>query len=328
MKNKLFIFLFMFCAAGALFSNSVIKMGCMAPAGSLWDLKLKELASEWKNITKGEVELKLYTGGAVGSEDNMIRAMKMGGLNAAAMTAQGLKGIASDSFALCLPFVVKNDEEFEYVFQKMKPSFERVLYKGGFVTLGWAMTGWVNFFSKYPVISPDDLRKQKIAIDTDGRISSIWTDLGFRAIPLAFNDLIAGIYSGMADATYLTPLSASSIGMIKLIPNMCDMKISPVYCAVVIERRAWNRVPEQYREALKNKTSEIADQFYDIIKADEAAAIEVMKKDSLIINEVPPDVADEWLSLGKSGSRFFSKELISKEIYDEMAEYVNEYRKK
>ncbi|MCQ2604210.1 MAG: TRAP transporter substrate-binding protein DctP [Spirochaetia bacterium] len=321
------IFLLFFCF-GCAFAGTVIKLGSVAPVGSLWDIKCKEIASEWKRISNGEVELKLYMGGTVGDEDNMIRAMKMGGLNAGAMTAQGIKGISADSFALCLPFVVKDDDEFSYVFDKMKGTFEKKMEEQGFITLGWAMTGWVKFFSRDPIVSPDDLKKQKIAIDTDGRVSKIWTDLGFHAIPLAFNDILAGLYSGMADVTYVTPLAASSMGLTAMAPNMCDISIAPVYCAFVIEKRAWNRVPEKYRNELKKRTSEIAAGLYDIIKVDESRAVEIMKKDALIINDVPADVQAEWMQIGTAGSDVFSRELISKEVYDEMISYVNEYRKK
>lgn len=326
--KKLFVFLFLFCSIISSFAGTVIKLGSIAPSGSLWDIKLKEIASEWKNITNGEVQLKLYMGGTVGDEDNMIRAMKVGGLNACAITAQGMKDIASDTFAMCLPYIVKDDDEFEYVFDKVKGDFEQALDKQGFVTLGWAMTGWVNFFSRDPVVSPEDLKKEKIAIDTDSRLSKIWTELGFRAIPLSFNDLVASLYSGMIDTIYVTPLAASAMGIMKTAPHMCNYKIAPVYCAFIVEKKAWNRVPAKYREPLKEKTAEIAGEFYDIIKVDEAKAMEVMKKNGLQIHEVSDSVAQEWQKLSIDGSDAFSRELISKDLYDKIISIVNEYRKK
>ena len=326
--KKVFIFLFLFCSLVTSYAGTVIKLGTIAPAGSLWDIKLREIASEWKRITNGEVQLKLYMGGTVGDEDNMIRAMKVGGLNASALTAQGLKNIDSNTFARCLPYIVKDDDEFDYVFDRIKGDFEQILEKQGFITLGWAMTGWVNFFSRDPVVGPEDLRKEKISIDTDGRISKVWTELGFRAIPLSFNDLVASLYSGMIDALYVTPLAASSMGIVKTAPNMCAYKIAPVYCAFVVEKKAWNRVPVKYREPLKERTAEIAGEFYDIIKVDEAKAIEVMKKNGLQIHEVPDSVAQEWLNLSIDGSDAFSRELISRDLYDKIIAIVNEYRKK
>jgi TRAP-type C4-dicarboxylate transport system substrate-binding protein len=326
--KKVFVFLFLFCSLISSYAGTVIKLGTVAPAGSLWDIKLREIASEWKRISNGEVQLKLYLGGTVGDEDNMIRAMKVGGLNACAITAQGLKEIASDTFAMCLPYIVKDDDEFEYVFDKVKGDFEQILEKQGFVTLGWAMTGWVNFFSRDPVVGPEDLKKEKIAIDTDSRISKIWTELGFHAIPLSFNDLVASLYSGMIDALYVTPLAASAMGVAKTAPNMCAYKIAPVYCAFIVEKKAWNRVPAKYREPLRQRTAEIAGEFYGIMQADEAKALEVMKKNGLKVNEVSDSVAQEWLKLSIDGSEAFSRELISKDLYDKIIAIVNEYRKK
>ena len=326
--KKLLIFIFLFCSLISSYAGTVIKLGSIAPTGSLWDIKLREIAAEWKSITNGEVQLKLYMGGTVGDEDNMIRAMKVGGLNACAITAQGMKEIASDTFALCLPYIVKDDDEFEYVFDKVKADFEQALDKQGFVTLGWAMTGWVNFFTRDPVVSPADLKKEKIAIDNDSRISKIWTELGFRAIPLSFNDLVASLYSGMIDATYLTPLAASSMGLVKTAPHMCDYRIAPVYCAFIVEKKAWNRVPAKYRDALRQRTAEIAGEFYDIMKVDEAKAVEVMKKNGLQVHSVPDAVAQEWLKISTDGSDAFSRELISRALYDKIIAIVNEYRKK
>lgn len=326
--KKIFVFLFMICTLISSYAGTVIKLGTIAPAGSLWDIKLREMASEWNRITNGEVQLKLYMGGTVGDEDNMIRAMKVGGLNACAITAQGMKDIASDTFALCLPYIVKDDDEFEYVFERIKGDFEQCLDKQGFVTLGWAMTGWVNFFSKDPVVSPEDLKKEKIAIDTDGRLSKIWTELGFRAIPLSFNDIVASLYSGMVDTTYVTPLAASAMGIVKSAPHMCDYQIAPVYCSVIVEKKAWNRVPAKYRDALKQRTTEIAGEFYSIIKVDEAKALEVMKRNGLQVHAVSEDIAKEWLDLSRKGSDAFSRELISKELYYKIIAIVDEYRKK
>lgn len=328
MKKKLFFFIFLFCTLISSYAGTVIKLGTIAPAGSLWDTKLREMASEWNKISHGEVQLKLYMGGTVGDEDNMIRAMKVGGLNASALTVQGLKEIASNVFALCLPCVTRDDDEFEYVFERMKGDFEQELEKQGFVTLGWAMTGWVNFFSKDPVVTPDDLKKEKIAIDTDGRLSKVWTELGFHAIPLSFNDIVASLYSGMIDTTYLTPLAASSMGILKVAPNMCEFKVSPVYCAVVVEKKAWNRVPAKYRDEIKAATSKICNEFYDIIKVDEAKAMEVMKKNGLKLNLVNGAAREDWEAISRTGSAAFSREIVSKEVYEKIIRLVDEYRQK
>ena len=112
--------------------------------------------------------------------------------------------------------------------------------------------------------------------------------------------------------------------------NINGKKKKPIqaFMKKVYRKKAWNRVPAKYRDALKQRTAEIAGEFYDIIKVDEAKAIEVMKKNGLQIHEVSDSVAQEWQKLSIDGSDAFSKELISKDLYDKIISIVNEYRKK
>ena len=49
--KKFFIILFLFCSIISSYAGTVIKLGTIAPAGSLWDIKLKEIAeAELKDI--------------------------------------------------------------------------------------------------------------------------------------------------------------------------------------------------------------------------------------------------------------------------------------
>ena len=160
--KKIFIILFVFISTAAF--TQEIKIGTVAPAGSAWETTLKEIASEWTRISGGEISVKIYSGGTVGDEEDIIRKIKLGRLNAAALTSQGIKNISNDLFALSIPMLVKDDEEFEYVFEKIKPQFDKKLEENGFVPLGWAMTGWVKWFTKSKILYPDDLKQGKIRL--------------------------------------------------------------------------------------------------------------------------------------------------------------------
>ena len=189
--KKIFIILFVFISTAAF--TQEIKIGTVAPAGSAWETTLKEIASEWTRISGGEISVKIYSGGTVGDEEDIIRKIKLGRLNAAALTSQGIKNISNDLFALSIPMLVKDDEEFEYVFEKIKPQFDKKLEENGFVPLGWAMTGWVKWFTKSKILYPDDLKQIKVAVDnTDDKIIQIWQNIGFKVIPLSLSHGING----------------------------------------------------------------------------------------------------------------------------------------
>jgi len=325
--KKIFIILFVFISTAAF--TQEIKIGTVAPAGSAWETTLKEIASEWTRISGGEISVKIYSGGTVGDEEDIIRKIKLGRLNAAALTSQGIKNISNDLFALSIPMLVKDDEEFEYVFEKIKPQFDKKLEENGFVPLGWAMTGWVKWFTKSKILYPDDLKQIKVAVDnTDDKIIQIWQNIGFKVIPLSLSDLMSGIYSGMAEGTYITPYAANAMGLAEYTPFMLELEIAPVYGLLTISDRTWRRVNDSYKPLLIKRTGEILDQFYGKITVIENEGLKVMKQKGLVSVPVTPEAVKAWEKIVEDGVTLFVDETISTSIYAEIKKYINEYRRK
>ncbi|MFW5960734.1 MAG: TRAP transporter substrate-binding protein DctP, partial [Chitinivibrionales bacterium] len=139
-----------------------IKMGTIAPDGSPWSKALKKISSEWNNISDGKINIKIYDGGIAGDEEDMLRKMRIGQLHAAALSGVGFVRIYNGVLALQLPMLIRNDKELYYVLEKLKDHYESKIKKEGFIVLAWSKVGWVHFFSKNPVVTPDDLREHKL----------------------------------------------------------------------------------------------------------------------------------------------------------------------
>ncbi|MCL2480500.1 MAG: TRAP transporter substrate-binding protein DctP [Spirochaetaceae bacterium] len=326
MKKVLLFSLFIISIA-TIFAQE-IKIGTVAPTGSLWETTIKEIAAEWSKISNGEIRVKIYSGGTVGDEIDILRKIKLGGLHAAALSTYGIKNISDDLFVLSIPMLIKDDDELDYVLKKMEPTFNKKLQENGFVSLGWTNTGWIRWFSKTKVLYPDDLRQIKLAVDSsDQKAIQIWQRSGFRVIPLSFNDLISGIYSGMAEATYITPYTASSLGITQHIPYMLDMPVSPVYCLLTISERAWKSINDKYKPLIIKRTNEIIGGFYAKIVKIENEGIEVMKKQGFTIVPVTPEALVEWEKVVDNGVDLL-KQSFSPQIHSEVRKYIDEYRNK
>ena len=81
-------------------AQTVIKLGTIAPEGSIWHDTLLEIRDEWRTISNGDVELRIYAGGVLGGEDEMIRKMQRRALDALAISGSSLPLI--DSSVECL----------------------------------------------------------------------------------------------------------------------------------------------------------------------------------------------------------------------------------
>jgi TRAP-type C4-dicarboxylate transport system substrate-binding protein len=306
-----------------------IKLGSIAPEGSAFDTRLKRITAEWYKITGGTVRVKIYPGGIVGDEPNMIRKMRIGQLQAAIFTGMGMSYISPEVLALQMPWMVENDRELDHILRRTKSYFEGKMRKKGFVVVAWSKVGWVHFFSKKPVYTPADLKRQKFAVSTDNpQLLQSWRAIGFNAVPMGTNDMMAALQSGMIEAYYSTPLAAASFQWFAYTKNMCSMKIAPLIGGIVIHESAWNKIPKKYHSQLKQTTQRIVDGLYAEILALDRKALATMKKHGLRINRVTPQHVQQWKREAEKGYGIFIGKTFSRDLYNRLKKIIAEYRKR
>ncbi|MBD3393573.1 MAG: C4-dicarboxylate ABC transporter substrate-binding protein [Chitinivibrionales bacterium] len=304
-----------------------IKLGSLAPSGSPWDNGLRRIAAEWSTLSGGKVTLKIYPGGIAGDEEDMVRKMRIGQLDAAAMTGVGMCRIYTGVLAIQLPLLVRTDDELYYVLDKMKPVFEKELLEKGFRVLIWSKVGWVHFFSKEPVVWPEDLKKQKQfmwAGDAEG--VQAWREAGFHPVPLAVTDLMGALQSGMVEAFTVSPLSAASYQWFALAKNMCGMKWAPLIGGIVVSERTWKRIPEKLKPELLAAAGEIGKSLQSEIDEADAQALEVMKQHGLKVSTVPPEAVAKWKTAAEKGFAKLAGKSFDVTCYELVKKHLQEYR--
>src|SRR2546426_12153330 len=81
----------------------VLKMGTTAPEGSSWHQIFKEMGEKWRQAPGGGVYLRIYPGGVLGDGPDLVRKMRGGQSQAAALTAAGLAGIGKSGAGRQIP---------------------------------------------------------------------------------------------------------------------------------------------------------------------------------------------------------------------------------
>ncbi len=304
-----------------------IKLGTIVPERSPWVKELKLLDLEWRKITNGSVQIKIYAGGIAGSEEDMARKIRLGTLGGAVFTNRGINNIYPDSYVLNIPFRMDSLEELDYIMEKMGPIFEKEIEKKGFKVIVWARAGWVHFFTRNPIQYPDDLKKHKISFTTGApAMEQAWKQSGYHIVPNELKDMMMGLQSGMVDSFYLPPIMAASGQFFPLAPNMCPLKIAPLLGGFVISKRIWDRISDQYKEEMIVVARKMADKLYQKTIELEKEAIEEMKKHGLKINPVPPDALAKWKAASEKGMDALVGKAFSKEIFDDLVHYLSEFR--
>ncbi len=306
----------------------IVKLGTVAPEGSPWHDALLEVAQTWNRVSGGKVKLRIYAGGVAGDETDMIRKIRIGQLHAAALTSAGLMEIEPDIEAMTFPMVVRNDAELERVLTRIGPKWEKSLRAKGFELLSWSSAGWVRFFAKEPVVTPDDMRRRKLFFwGSDALYIELLKKSGFHPVPLSVGDLLPSLQTGLVDAFAAPPVAALAFQWFGLAPNMTDIKWQPLPAAIVISRRKWERIPPDLRPALRKSARKAGLRFQTESKRLETEAVEAMVKKGLKVIDVSPDVLADWREMVASqGLPVFMGRRFSRETYEEIMAVLRAYR--
>ena len=306
----------------------VIKLGTLAPKGTPWYNALKETGQEWAKLSNGKVRLRIYPGGVAGDDPDMIRKMRIGQLHAAGLTTSGMGFIYPDITAITFPNNIKTNEELEFVIKKAGPYFEEQVWKKGFKVLCWNNAGWVHFFSKNPVITPDDMKEQKLFFwGSETLYEEALKNAGFHPVPLSVTDLMPGLRTGLVNAFAATPQVALAFQWYSLAPNMCSLRWQPLPGIIVMTKKAWNKIPKDLQPKLLESINKFSSKLWSSIPDLENESIIAMKKHGLNVNDVSVQNEKEWQSIVKEklfpvflGHRF------SKQAFDEVEKALKEYR--
>jgi len=241
--------LFLLVAAGALLpAQTVIKMGTLAPDGSPWHQVLQRIGERWRIISGGKVKLVIYPGGVLGDEPDLVKKMRIGQIQAVALSGVGMSDIEPGVMCLQIPMMFTSYEELDYVRDRIAPRLEKMIDARGFLVLNWGDAGWVHFFSRKPVSRLDDLKQMKLftwAGDSDA--IDLYQANGFRPVPLAATDILSGLQTGLIDAVPTTPLYALLNQSFGLARNMCDVKWAPLVGATLVSKSVWDKLPADQR---------------------------------------------------------------------------------
>ncbi|MBN2051709.1 MAG: TRAP transporter substrate-binding protein DctP [Spirochaetales bacterium] len=327
-KRLLFFYIILLCCSLSVFSLT-FKIGSTAPAGTAWDDALKDIAAEWEALSDGDIRLVIYPGGVAGTEGDMIRKMRIGQLQGAALSGIGLTKISRDMLILSLPRFVRSEEELDFLLDTQGEAFEALLEDKGFHLIAWQMAGWINFFSRKPVRLPEDLKDQKLSVTADtADLEAAWKESGFRVVPLDTQNIMTGLQTGMIDAFYNPPVMAASYQWFALAPHMCSLTISPLLGGFVIDQRAWSRVPEDLKEPLLEAARRIAEPLYGQIIDLEQRAISIMRDNGLTIHELNAREIGLWEEAFRRGYDTLLDTVIDADLFTKIDTVLQEYRKK
>ena len=321
--KKTLIFLLL---VSTIFSRPIIiKLATVAPEGTEYYNLLFEMGQRWQQETNGQIQLRIYPNGVVGGESDTIRKMRVGQIQASAMSSIGLAELTDQIQAFTLPMGFKNYDEIDRVKNVMFGDISEGLSQSGFKLLFLVDIGWVYWFSTEEISVPQDLMDAKIYTTGGDYVTvELFKKFGFNAIPVSETDILTSLQTGMINSMQTVPILSLSSGWSALMPNMLDLKWGAFVGAVIVDERVWKKIKPEHQKIMMDIAQDIGKKYQKSGREMEKKAIDVMQQYGMKIkkpseeeiaiwndfkDEITPDVIDTYLT---------------NEIYEKVTSAINE----
>ena len=304
-----------------------IKLATLVPDGSIWDRSLKEMGATWRADTKGRVKLDIFAGGVAGDEDDMVRKLRIGQIQACLFTASGLGQIEPAFNVFEIPMLFESDAEIEFVLDGIKADFEKRLESQGYVMLHWAHAGWMHVFSSKPIESYDDFERLKHFVWGGGtRVAKWYEELGIRTVPLSAPDVQTGLQTGLVDVVPSTPLAALSLQWFRTAPYMFERRLAPLVGGTVVSERVWRKISDADKTALLAAAKKAEERIFRDVPQDELEALKEMQNRGLTVTKIKTEDLERWQALAAHFKQRMRANSVPRDAFDAVDALLKEFR--
>ena len=190
----------------------VFKIATVSPDGTFWMQEIRAGAEQIRKETRGRVEFKFYPGGVMGSDDSVLRKIRIGQLQGGAVTAGSMTPIAPDIAIYELPYLFESLEQVDYVRSKMDAGLIQTLEEKGFIAFGLAEGGFSYMMSDEALQSVDDVRGKKVWLPSNHDVGeAVFSSANISPVPLPLSDVLTGLQTGLIDTIIAPPIGAIAL---------------------------------------------------------------------------------------------------------------------
>lgn len=306
-----------------------IKFATLAPEGSTWMNVMRELDKEIRAKSDNRLKFKIYPGGVSGDEKDVIRKIRIGQLHAGGFSGVGMGQILPEVRALDLPFLFKNKEEIDHIYNVFFEYFSKSFYKKGYTLLGWVEVGPVHIFSNKPITTINDMAGIKMWMwEGDPLANEMIKALGVNPFPLSVTDVLISLQTGLIDTVYGSPLAAIALQWFTKIKYLSIYPLANSSGAVLISNKFFNKLPADLKELLLKTSKKHLSQLITLTRKDNDDSIKAMEKAGIGLAKKPEGKDLEAFSkAGKTVRNNLVNKLYSKNLLEKIISSLESFRK-
>jgi TRAP-type C4-dicarboxylate transport system substrate-binding protein len=309
-------------------SAAVFKIATVSPDGTSWMKSMRAAAAEITAQTDGRVKFKFYPGGVMGNDKAVMRKIRIGQLQGAAVPGGAMAGVAPDSLIYTQPLKFRNFAEIDYVRERMDSKIVADIERGGFVNFGLAEGGFAYVMAKRPIASVGELKKGKVWIPSGDKAAlDAVQSFGVSPVPLSLADVLAGLQTGLIDTAATSPIGAIALQWHTQISHMTDLPIMYFYALLAIDKKVFMRLPADDQKIVRIVMTQAYKKIDAQNRKDNESAYDALLKQGIKLVEPSAEEISEWYNKAEvAQQQAVTEGFFSPAIADELDRYLQDYR--
>ncbi len=240
-----------FLFAGTASAQVTLKLATLAPEGSIWMQALDDAKTEIEAATGGAIKVKIYPGGIMGSEKDVLFKIKTGQLQGGGFMGYAIGKICPDASALMFPMVFRNYDEVDRVLTRIGPFLDGNARENGFEVLGWTEVGFSYAFGMKPIDTLEHVRETKVWGLDSPMLIELFSAGDILSIPANVTDVLTSLQTGSLETVFGPPTAAVAVQWHTKVRYYNTMRLTYSIGGVFLSSAGWAKVPLQHRSTVK-----------------------------------------------------------------------------
>ncbi len=321
-----------FCAAlllsAAQASATVFKIATISPDGSSWMTTMRQAAQVIQTNTEGRVRFKFYPGGVMGSDQVVLRKIRLGQLQGAAVPGGSLTQFAPDAQLYNLPLLFHSFDEVDFVRRHMDAKIVEALEQGGFVTFGLGEGGLAYVMGKTAVTRFTELQERKVWVpEGDPGSALVLNSFGISPIPLSIGDVLPSLQTGLIDTVAISPIGALALQWHSQVTHMTDLPLMYFFAVLAINDRDFARLSGEDQTTVRQVMGEAFVEIDKQNRKDNLAAFKALEQQGIVVSTPTDTDIHAWRKRADIAvEQLVAEDIVDPALYRQMMGYLHQYR--
>jgi len=310
-----------------------LKFATLVPPDTAWMKEIDRWADDVYKKSNGRLKFKIYPGGVMGDEPDVLRKIRSRQLQGAFFTGYGVGRIYSSARVLEMPFLFQNTDESDYVRDRLMPEIEAGFRFKGFELLGWPEIGSIHFFSKKPINSLTDLKARRIWLWQGDPVGEAFADAaGVSPVSLSIIDVYTQLSAkhGSIDTVYNSAFGALTMQWHTKLSYATNISMTNAIGSLVVSNQFFKKLPEDLQQLLKTTGKKTGETINTITRRDNAQSITLLKESGIqFLWDWNDQEKQDLLSIRDTAAdELIKSDYISKKMFTRTTTMLDEFRAK